>query len=559
MAFSHLLIVIIAAIWITIIAERRGIQAPLLIALLGLGASFLPDLPELELEPHIILSIVLPPLLYSAAIEFSFISFMRRLREIANLGIVLVGVTTVAVGVIAALVVPELTLPAALVLAAIVSPPDAVAAVAIGRELHLPKRLMTVLKGESLINDAAALTLFSFTAAAVTGTHLFIGNAALYFLYSAVVGVLVGLAIGVVVQWIKLRLANATMATVAGIIVPFAAYLVAEELHASGVIAVVAAGFSLGHNAAEANYQTRIQEREVWKTVSALLEAFTFAYIGLQLRFVIEDAREAGYDPLRLFGAAGLILLAVILVRIAWVQFSAWSAARRRRARQSMQWRRRPSRLLPKPLTWKENLIVSWAGMRGVVTLAAAAGVPLATVSGAPFPGRAAIQAIAFVVTIGTLLIQGATLPWLIRRLDISDPEEVEEERAQFRKAQVLVREAAAATANSFVQSHPSADARRIAQSMLERAAAIQALPDGGEDAKAMRLATSQATLELRRAILEAQRAALIKARDDGGLDDEIMRTLLEQLDLEQAVMAGWTPDRVGQTSLEEERDEAAQ
>ncbi|CDP52907.1 Na+/H+ antiporter [Devosia sp. DBB001] len=322
--FSQLLIVVIGAIAISIFAERRGIQAPLLIVALGLIASYIPGLPRLELEPEVILTIVLPPLLFSAANEFSFTSFVRRLGSIVNLGVILVVVTTFAVGWIAFSVGPLLSLPAALVLGAVISPPDAVSAVAIARQLHLPGRLMTVLKGESLINDAAALTLFSLTTAAVTGAHLATDNVALFFLYRAVVGAIFGVALGALVHRIRLSVGNSSLATVLTIIVPFAAYLVAEELGASGVIAVVAAGFSLGHNAAEADYSERIQEREFWKTIDALLDAFVFAYIGLQLRFVVEDTIAAGYDFWQVFGLSFLVLLAVIAVRIVWVAISGY-------------------------------------------------------------------------------------------------------------------------------------------------------------------------------------------------------------------------------------------
>ncbi|RYZ67591.1 MAG: Na+/H+ antiporter, partial [Proteobacteria bacterium] len=242
---SQILIVMIAAIAVSIFAERRDIQPPLLLALVGLGASFIPTLPRLEIEPDIILTVVLPPLLYSAAREFSFDSFMRRFGSIANLGVVLILVTTTIVGAVAAAVIPGLPIAAATVLAAVVSPPDAVTATAVGRKLGLPGKMMTVLKGESLINDAAALTLFTFATATVTGTHLFIENRYLFFVYSAVVGVGVGLLIGAIVQRFRTRLKNPTLSTVLSVLVPFAAYLIAEELGASGVLAVVAAGFDL--------------------------------------------------------------------------------------------------------------------------------------------------------------------------------------------------------------------------------------------------------------------------------------------------------------------------
>lgn len=279
--FAQILIVIVVAIAITAFAERRNFQPVLLVAMVGLVASFLPGMPRLELEPEIILGVVLPPMLFSAARDFSFSEFVRRMGSITNLGVFLVFATTVAVGSAAVIVIPDMSPLAALVLGAVIAPPDAVSAIAIGRRAALPQALMTVLKGESLINDAAALTLFTVLVATASGTHAFIDNIILYFLYAAVVGIVLGLLLGNLAQVARRRLGSPALATAISVIVPFAAYLLAEELHASGVLAVVAAGFALGHHAAESGYAERIQEGQFWRTVDTLLETFVFAYIGL--------------------------------------------------------------------------------------------------------------------------------------------------------------------------------------------------------------------------------------------------------------------------------------
>jgi monovalent cation/hydrogen antiporter len=552
---SQILIVMIAAIAVAIWAEGRNIQAPLLLALVGLAASFLPFLPRLELEPEIILTVVLPPLLYSAASELSFDSFLKRLGSIVNLGVVLVLVTTTVVGAVAAAVIPGLPIAAATVLAAVVSPPDAVTATAVGRKLGLPGRMMTVLKGESLINDAAALTLFAFATATITGTHLLIENRFLYFGYAAVVGILVGVAIGMLVHRVRVRLTNASLSTVVSVLVPFAAYLIAEELGASGVLAVVAAGFANGHNASEANYEARIQERQFWRTADSLLEAFVFAYIGLQLRFVIQDAQEAGFDLIQLFLLSGIVLLAVILVRIAWVFGTAllfrW---RRRRALEGLERRRaaprQPARTgragrrqrggfdIPEPFSWKENLVIGWTGMRGVVTLAAAAGIPLTTLAGEAFPGRDAIQVVAFTVTIGTLLIQGLTLPWLIKALGINDPKEAKYREEQHRLAHRIADQAGREALARYRDEHADPAARSAADQMLRRS-------DFRDEAQRQSSAEhDRLVLELGRTFLDARRTALIKARDDRQLDDEVLREIMEDLDLQQAVLANWQPGR---------------
>ena len=584
---SQILIVMIAAIAVTIFAERRNIQPPLLLAFVGLIASFIPRLGRLELEPDIILTVVLPPLLFSAAREFSFVSFIRRLGSILNLGVFLVAVTTGIVGAVAAAVMPGMTLAVALVLGAIVSPPDAVTAVAIARKLQLPTQMMTVLKGESLINDAAALTFFTFATASVAGTHLFIPNIVLYLLYSAIAGFVVGLVLGGIVHLVQQRISNASLATVLTVVVPFTAYLLAEELGASGVLAVVAAGLSLGHNAGEARYDVRIQEQQFWRTTDGLLEAFVFAYIGLQFRWVLADAEGKGFDVLLLLGLSLVVLLAVILVRIGWVFFTAvfsrWRAkaaakqlkqldaqldgvprarperaarmdrparvsqpGRFRRLRQqrgrfnerleqAREARRQGGFDLMPPFSWRENAVISWTGMRGVVTLAAAAGIPLVTATGEAFPGRDVIQVVAFVVTIGTLLIQGLTLPWLIRRLKIANPTEVLVRERQTEFAEGIARQATIDAATAFRDRQTEDKPRQFAEMMLKRIAAMQPAATGespfDEDEALMK--------ELGDEMLAARRTAVVKARDERKLDDEVMREVLEHMDFEEAAMAG--------------------
>ncbi len=266
--------------------------------------------------------------LFSAAVNFSFPpTFIRNIRPILGLGVALVMVTAFAVAAVSAwLVVVPLTFGGALVLGAIVAPPDAVTAVAIGRRLGLPKKVMAVLTGESLINDAAALVLFSVAVAQVTGSHTFIANPALLFGYAALLGSAVGAVLGYATLWIRRSLNNPALETVQGLVAPFAAFLLAENVHASGVLAVVAAGFVVGSGTLAAGYQTRLQERYVWNSLDVLLEAFVFAYIGLHLRFVLDDLNEA-HESLTSVGLASMIVLAVVvLIRplSVFVMFGPW-------------------------------------------------------------------------------------------------------------------------------------------------------------------------------------------------------------------------------------------
>lgn len=545
--FAETLVVIIVAIGISAFAERSNFQPALLVAIVGLGASFIPGLHRLELEPEIILGVVLPPLLFSAASDFSFTSFAKRLGSIVNLGVFLVFASAVAVAVVATWTVPGMPITAALVLGAIVAPPDAVTAIAIGSKAGLPSGLMTVLKGESLINDAAALTLLAVAVATTAGTHAFIDNTALYFLYAAVVGVVIGLVIGHGAQFARRRLANPSLATVVSVIVPFAVYLVAEELHASGVLAVVAAGFALGHHGTQAGYEERMQERQFWRTIDTLLETFVFAYIGLQLRFVIDDAFGAGLDISDLLLAGIAIFVTTVAVRFGWVFVTAVMARRRHRAvmQRLAEPRRRPDRRpspTPKtPLTWKENAVLSWTGMRGVVTLAAAAGIPFMTVSGDPFPYREAIVALAFLVTIATLLVQGISLPWLIERLSLEDDDDKAYAEEQHQLARRLAHEANADALAEFRRTNTSPRSQRLADAMAKRADRASAEEEEEEAEERGWGFDPKEAFQLGQLLLDARRKRLIAARDARELDDNMLREVLEQMDLEQALMDGMT------------------
>jgi CPA1 family monovalent cation:H+ antiporter len=512
----QLLVVVFGAIVVTALAHRRGLQPALVVVVLASAVSFIPGLPRFELDPRLILSVVLPPLLYSAALNFSFSSFRRNLRPILLLGVSMVVVSTLVTGVVAAWVIPGLTLVPALVLGAVVAPPDAVAALAVGRKLGLPKRLMAILTGESLVNDAAALTIFTLTVAAATGEQTLFGNPVLLFVYGAVVGTVAGLVLGLVVHWVRLRLRESALETALGLLVPFAAYLLAEELHASGVLAVVMAGFTLGAKDSSAGFATRLQARQVWMSLDALLEAFVFAYMGLQCRFVFADLHVSGWFIAQAF----IILFVVLAVRPVWVFLSYG-----RNAFIGRLVKRRP------PFSWKYVTVISWTGMRGVVTLAAAAGVP------ASVPGRDVIQALAFIVAVGTLLIQGPTLPPLIRKLGISTEDEQHAEAEEARRArQVADTAAKQAVVAIYRQPPPDVDPAVLERYKQHYVAALEARRTADEDLDEVDShAWRDTTKTLRRSVLAAQREALTQADD---LDDETVRRELERLDYEEAAAA---------------------
>ena len=511
---------------------------------IGAAASFIPGLPRLELQPDVILGVVLPPLLYSAALRFSVPTFRRYLSPILRLGIVTVLATAFAVAFFAEWLVPQLTFGAALVLGAVVAPTDAVSAVAVGQKLGLPKRVIAVLTGEGLVNDATALTLFTVAVSTVAGTRVFFDSPVMFFGYEVAGGVAVGLVLAVVVHQVRLRMYHSPLETSLGLVLPFTAYLAAEEIHASGVLAVVAAGLYMGHRATDASVNTRIQERYVWESLDLLLEMFVFAYMGLQLKFVLEDVTNHGYDVALALLYALAVLVVVMAVRPAWGLLN-WG---RRRITRDIGL----VRLGRDRLSFREHLVVSWAGMRGVVTLAAAGGIPFVLESGEPFPGRDIIHLIALVVAVGTLLIQGATMPALIRRLDVHDPYErlrTEEQRALARS---IVETAAHGELRNLAEHPPSGFDAESVRRILERVrrsiqARVEAQAVESENEDDRNLDASALFDEFRRSILRAQRTALIAARDEGTLDDETLRVELESLDVEEAA-AEERIDRRGRT-----------
>ena len=552
----ELILVVVGAIVVTALAHRRGLEPALIIVVVGIAVSFLPGFKAPELDSHILLAVVLPPLLYSAALNFSFPTFLRNIRPILGLGVGLVIVSAFAVAAVSAwLVVVPLTFGTALVLGAIVAPPDAVTAVAVGRKLGLPKKVMAILTGESLINDAAALALFSVAVAQVAGTHTFIANPLLLFGYSAVLGPIVGAALGYVTLWIRKRLNSPGLETVQGLVVPFAAFLAAEEIHASGVLAVVVAGFVVGSGTLGSGYQTRLQERYVWNSVDVLLEAFVFAYIGLHLRFVLEDLREAHESLMEVVVASAIVLLVVLVIRpvSVFLMFGRGVLSRhvesrlsvpvpdhggrgalgtRKKRRQPGKWR---SMIDRRSLSWQDNVVVSWTGMRGVVTLAAAAAIPLTTINGDPFPERATIQAIAFVVSVGTLLLQGATLPLLIRRLKLSSHDDDNlYDREETLKAERAVHDAADEVFAAFRAHPPEGLDPRVLTEIRNLVARQSQDADEMPDPEAPTL-RAEVFAALYKDVLAAQRAALIGERDAGGIDDEAVRAMLERLDLQEA------------------------
>lgn len=498
------------------LSVRTGVPAPLLLILIGIIGSFLPFIPEITLSPEIVLFGVLPPLLYAAAIQTSLIDFARNRAVIASLSVGLVLFTAFGVALVSWWLLP-VPFAVAFALGAIVAPPDAVAATAVGRQIGLPRRLVSILEGESLVNDATALvSLRTAIAAAGLGSALAVhevsaASIALDFLRALLGGIAVGIAVAVIVEMVRQRTSNPTFDTVLSFMVPFAAYLPAEALDASGVIAVVTAGLILGHRSPRSQPgASRLSERINWTSIQFLLENAVFLLIGLQVAHDIDRVAASPLGAGRIAVAAVAVLLAVLLLRPLWLVLYRLVVHR-----------------VGRPAPWSYTIVLSWAGMRGVVTLAAALLLPTST------PHRDVLILIAVLVTVGTLLLQGTTLPRLARRLGVRGPDPRED---ALQTATVM--QSAAEAGLRVLKGRTDLDeaTQRLLRSRSEdRVNRLwERLGRRGED---VRETPSDAYRRARLDMLEAERAELLRLRDTGHVDHEILRDVLGTLDIEEAML----------------------
>nr|WP_225952577.1 Na+/H+ antiporter [Mycobacterium sp. OAS707] len=522
-----MLAVLVVSVLLAAVARHYDVSAPLALVVAGLLGGLIPGFKQIELDPELVLYVLLPPLLWSAGLESSYHGLRRNIRPIGLLAVGLPLATTFAVGFVAYKTVPELTVAAALTLGAIVAPPDAVSATAVGRRLGLPRQIMTLLGGESLLNDATALTAYKVSLAAAIGTAATWQSGLETFALAAAGGVVVGFALGMLTAFIRWRLDDPLVESALGLVAPFIIYLAAEEIHGSGVLAVVVAALILGQKSTRAGYATRLQDNAVWKALQLILESFAFLMIGLQLPAVVGELEGITFAVIAIASAA--VLATVIVVRIVWMFVFAYLP----RALFPGVREREPA---PTPA---QVFVVAWAGMRGVVSLAAAFGVPLTTLSGAPFPGRPQLVFLTFVVVIGTLLLHGLTLPWLIRRLGVQG-DEARTDALAAAAAQDKAARAAAERLDELLAEEQVSDVHERAADVLRgwntrrRNSAWERL---GRDAAEIGESPAAAFRRLRLEMLAAERAAFIAERDNGRIDDEVLREVLRGLDLEEATL----------------------
>lgn len=421
------IIIIVFAVLITLlaVADRLNVPNPVLLVAAGLAISFIPSLPAIVLNPEVVFLLFLPPILYDAATHTSWHDFKTEIGPISRLAIALVFLTTTAVAIACYFFIPGFTWPLAFVLGAIVSPPDAVASTGITKGLGINKRVITILQGESLVNDASALIAYRFAIAAIGAGAFVIWKAALGFLILGAGGVLIGVVIGYVFISIHKRIKNnSIISTSLTLLTPFVSYLIAEHAYTSGVMAVVSTGLMISWSAPEIfSFHTRIRNRAVWDTVIFLLNGFIFLLIGLQLPVILEDLFGYSIQELVIYG---LIVAGVtIAVRVAWVFGAAYFPFTINRNKKEDHDTRKE--------TWKNVLILAWTGTRGVVSLATALALPLTLSNGNAFPQRSLILFLAFVVIFITLVIQGLSLPLLIKLLGVKPHHNHSDEEPELR------------------------------------------------------------------------------------------------------------------------------
>ena len=550
-------------------ANRLGVAAPLLLIVLGVGFSFIPGAPT-TVPPELILAGLLPPILYSSAVNVPIVDFKRNFSSIFGLSVLLVLVSAFATGWVLFELFPKLSYAEGVALGAVISPTDAVAATAIGKRLGLPPRLVTILEGEGLVNDATALVLLRSAVAAAATTVSFwssLGD----FVYAVIVAILIGVVIGAVTVWVRSKFRDSVLDTAISFAIPFLAYIPAEAIHASGVIAVVAAGLYSGHAAAQRfSPQARISERLNWRTIQFVLENGVFLLMGLEISKLVEDVQtRATVGEPGVLGSALLGLLTTVVLIVLRVIFvppllitvrATMSAAERQqplfrqrldrlvgmatgsaRAQRRLESAERSyvqreneiEQLKSEEFGWRGAVVLSWSGMRGVVTLAAAQSLPES------FPYRAQLILIAFTVAVVTLVAQGGSLPLVIRLTKIQGSDKVADRNSL---AQLLgeISEVGVAVLENPTLVLPDgaqipddviervrADSLNIVESARERA-------EHGVGDKELANSPRRQYRELRREVLAAERGALLEARSSGAYPSRILSQAQSMLDFEE-------------------------
>jgi monovalent cation/hydrogen antiporter len=513
----ELIVGLLAAVAVVVrLAGRTSVPEPVLLVLAGLAVALVPGLHQVELDPQLILALFLPPLLYWAALHIDLRDLRANLRPIGLLAVGLVLATTAAVAVLGHAVL-GLSWAVAVVLGAIVSPPDPVAAVAVAGRLGLPRRMVTILEGEGLLNDATALVLYRLAvAAAVSGTFS-LGRAGVELAVSAVGGTVVGLAVGFGGSRILRRVSEAPVENTVKLLLPYVAWLVAERVHASGVLAVLACGLLMTRHWGSISSGARLQARQLWDWLVFVLEGLSFVLVGVQLRTVVEGIEGRSLADLAM--AALVLNLVVIAVRLAWVYPGSWLPRLSARVRERD----------PFP-GWRSITVIGWAGMRGVVTLALALAIPTEVEGGGPFPDRNLVVFLAFSVIVVTLVGQGLTLPVLVKRLGVAAGDEGA--AGDGRRALARLSEVALDHLDALDPEADGVPAELVDRLRDRYRSRLAHLERQGGDGQAD---GTRAFAELVTDLLGVQREELRRLREQGAVTPEVFRRLAHDLDVEEA------------------------
>jgi Na+/H+ antiporter len=508
------------------LSQRLKISYPIFLVIGGLAISFIPGVPSINVNPDLVFLIFLPPLLFEAAWYSSWNQLWKMKRSILILGFGLVLVTSVAVAYFSVGLIPGFTLTLGFLLGGIISPPDAVAAASVLKGMDVPKKALTILEGESLVNDAASLTVFRFATAAVLTGQFLVRKATVDFLVLSVMGVLSGLVIAFIMYWIlRFLVGSSSITTPMTLIAPYLMYTVAEEFQWSGVLAVVSGGLFLSSRSSRfLNYHTRLQTREVWATIGFLLNGFVFILIGLELPVIMSGLE--GYSLTEAIRYALLTSAMVIVIRIVLVYVASFLP--RMLSRRIRKKEKNPGLKLP--------FIIGWAGMRGVVSLASALAIPLTLADGvSPFPHRNLILFITFVVILVTLVFQGLTLPLFIRWLKVKEVEDYVPENKQIE----AIRQELGESAIDYLDQNYAYEMEQystIARIRDQISLSMTAIDDA-EKTPDVKLQTSLKALN-RKIMLELvslRRERLKHMAQRKQFDDQVLRALESNLDLEEA------------------------
>jgi CPA1 family monovalent cation:H+ antiporter len=530
MAFVELVLLLLAAVAVGgTLVRKTPLSLPMVLVLVGVAASFLPPFADLKVDPELFLLLFIPPILFADAWSLPRRDFVRTLRPVLLLALGLVALTVVSIGYLMHWLVPTMPLAVAFTLGAIVSPTDAVATVATTSELPLPARVVQIVNAESLLNDASGLVAFKLAVAAAA-TGLF-SSADIALQFTVLSGG--GIAMGIVVEWLSRRLRrrmihlaspDPTVITLVTVLTPYVAYITAEWLHVSGILAVVAAGlWASAHEVPELTAEQRQHTRQVWRMIGYAMNGLVFVILGLELPGMVTGVSR--YAPADLALYAIVLWIALTLLRMAWVFASAYLRFR-------LRWGWTGSKHGPDP---RRVFLVGWASVRGSITLATALSVPLLTATGTPFPERELVVFLAAATIILTLALNGVPLPWLIRRFELkADPSEAHEER----HARVEAAKASTKAIDERLRDLGQPEDRLFAEQLLRESAGRIELYAGPEPLARMRALRWDARRGLRLAAIDAERKRLRELRDADEINDETLREIEAELD-ERELLAG--------------------